>query len=318
MISVIVCTYNRCQQLEKALESIVASEMPDSVEWEVLVVDNNSTDQTSEVVKKFSKKYPKRVRYLIETQQGKSFALNQAIRQSRGDILAFTDDDVTVEPAWLWNLTAALHSGEWAGSAGHIVPTWGRPLPRWLSPRGLLLSGPFVALDLGPEPIPLQQAPVGANMAFRRDAFVKHGEFRTDLGPRPGTGIRGEDSELGDRLLAAGERLRYEPSATVYHPAPAERMEKKYLLGWFFGHGYEEVVMSRIPCGTKWSIAGIPMHLFRRLARWTVQWLITINPAERFECKLYTWSIAGAIRASWYLAHRQDGEAQAPSSAWLG
>jgi glucosyl-dolichyl phosphate glucuronosyltransferase len=302
VISVIVCTYNRCRLLAKALESIAASVVPDSVEWEILVVDNSSTDKTPDVVMNLAKTHPQRVRYLSEAQQGKSFALNRAIRESRGEVLAFTDDDVTVEPTWLWNLTAALHGSEWAGAGGHIVPIWGRPLPRWLSPRGLLLSGPFVALDLGPEPVSLLQAPVGANMAFRKEVFTKYGPFRTDLGPRPGTGIRGEDSEFGDRLLSAGEHLRYEPTAIVYHPVPAERLEKKYLLAWFFGHGYEEVMMSRIPSRAKLSIGGIPVHLFRRLGRWFVQWLLTINPAKRFECRLYVWGVAGAIRASYQLS----------------
>jgi glycosyltransferase involved in cell wall biosynthesis len=180
MISVIVCTYNRCQKLEQALESIAASEVPDSVEWELLVVDNNSTDQTREVVDKFSRRCPRRFRYLLEPQQGLSSARNAGVRGSEGEIIAFTDDDVVVEPTWLWNLTAALQNGEWGGAGGRIVPVWNRLLPHWLRPRGLLLSGPFVALDLGPEAVPLHQAPVGANMAFRRDVIHKFGGFRTD------------------------------------------------------------------------------------------------------------------------------------------
>ncbi len=115
-ITVILCTYNRCQNLAKALDSVAASMLPESVEWEVLVVDNNSNDQTRELVEGFCHRYPGRFRYLFEPQQGKSYALNSGIRVSPSEILAFTDDDAIVEPDWLWNLTSALHDGEWAGA----------------------------------------------------------------------------------------------------------------------------------------------------------------------------------------------------------
>ena len=96
--TIIVCTYNRCKSLAKTLESIATLRVPGPVEWEVLVVDNNSTDQTRAVVEGFSCRYPSRFRYLFEPQQGKSCALNAGIQAARGEILAFTDDDVTVEP----------------------------------------------------------------------------------------------------------------------------------------------------------------------------------------------------------------------------
>src|SRR5271169_6552202 len=121
-ITVILCTFNRCQLLAEALHSVAVSTLPESVEWEVLVIDNNSTDQTREVVEDFCRRYPGRFRYLFEPQQGKSHALNTGIREARGDILIFTDDDVTVEPTWIHNLAAPLHSGEWMGGGGRTLP----------------------------------------------------------------------------------------------------------------------------------------------------------------------------------------------------
>ena len=103
-ITVILCTYNRCQSLVRALDSLAASILSETIEWEVLVVDNNSSDQTKAIVEDFCRQYPGRFRYLFEPQQGKSYALNAGIREARGDILAFVDDDVTVEPMWLQNL----------------------------------------------------------------------------------------------------------------------------------------------------------------------------------------------------------------------
>ena len=108
-ITVILCTYNRSRYLRTALDSVAASILPASVSWDVLVVDNNSNDQTREVVKEYCAKYPEHFKYLFEPTPGKSHALNSGIREAAGDVLAFMDDDVTVEPTWLQNLTAALH-----------------------------------------------------------------------------------------------------------------------------------------------------------------------------------------------------------------
>src|SRR5215472_12967431 len=106
-VTVVVCTYNRCRDLAVALESIAASEMPSSVWWEVLVVDNNSTDETRDVVHAFCERNADRFRYIFEPKQGLSHARNAGIANSYGEVLAFTDDDVTVSPAWLRHLTAA-------------------------------------------------------------------------------------------------------------------------------------------------------------------------------------------------------------------
>src|ERR1041384_8686802 len=105
-ITVVVCTYNRCESLPKTLESLMTLTVPEAIPWEILVVDNNSKDATREVVKEFCRRAPDRARHLFESQQGLSNARNAGIREARGEILAFTDDDVTVRPHWLPSLTA--------------------------------------------------------------------------------------------------------------------------------------------------------------------------------------------------------------------
>ena len=110
------------------------SELPDSVEWEVLVIDNNSRDHTREVVKDFCLRYPGRVRYVFEAQQGLSNARNTGIREAQ--ILAFVDDDVAVAPNWLYNLTAGLRDCDWAGAGGRILPPKEFSPPAWLALYG--------------------------------------------------------------------------------------------------------------------------------------------------------------------------------------
>jgi glycosyltransferase involved in cell wall biosynthesis len=294
-ISVIVCTFNRCATLAKALESLVASTLEKSVDWEVLVVDNNSSDQTRQVVEDFRRQDPSRFRYLFEPQPGKSHALNAGIRHAKGEILAFMDDDVTVELNWLHNLTAALQNDEWAGAGGRILPEWRCSPPRWLPREGRYALAPLVAFDLGSEPGQLKEPPFGTNMAFRREMFEKFGGFRTDLGPRPGSEIRNEDTEFGGRLLSAGERLRYEPSAVVYHPVPENRIQKKYFLAWWFDKARADIRQSGVRPGTKYFVAGIPLYMFRNLLVWTLKWMIAFNPSRRFSNKLSVWKKVGEI-----------------------
>jgi len=294
-VTVILCTYNRCETLAKALESAAALRLPEPDEWEVLVVDNNSHDQTREVVENFCRGYAGRFRYLFEPQQGKSHALNAGIREAHGAILAFMDDDVTVEPTWLRNLTAPLHKSDWAGAGGRILPQRTFTPPRWLSLEGRYSLAPLALFDLGPEAGELAEPPFGANMAFRKGVFEKYGGFRTDLGPRPDSEIRSEDSEFGHRLLRAGERLRYEPSAVVYHAVPGCRLQKKYFLAWWFDKARADLRAFGIPSETKWRLGGIPMVLFRRLAIWTLRWSIAVEPSRRFSCKLNAWTVAGQI-----------------------
>jgi glucosyl-dolichyl phosphate glucuronosyltransferase len=294
-ITVIVCTYNRCESLTGALDSVAVSTMPESAEWEVLVVDNNSSDQTRAVVEGFCRRYPGHFRYLFEPRPGKSYALNAGIREAAGDILAFMDDDVTVEPMWLQNLTANLHDGTWTGAGGRIVPQWDSSPPPWLPVQDRYGLAPLAMFDLGLEPGPLAEPPFGTNMAFHKRAFEEFGGFRVDLGPRPGSLIRNEDTEFGSRLLRAGVRLRYEPSAVVHHPVPPNRIQKKYFLAWSFDKARANILEYGAPPDAKWLLAGIPLYLFRRLVVWTLRWMVAVEPSRRFSCRLNTWAAAGAI-----------------------
>lgn len=265
-------------------------------------MDNNSNDQTREVVEDVCRRYPGRFRYLFEPRQGKSHALNAAILEAKGDLLTFMDDDVAVEPTWLQNLTTPLQNGKWVGSGGRILPKWTCPAPRWLPPEGWYVSGPLALFDLDAGSCQLNEPPFGTNMAFQKKVFEKHGNFRTDLGPCPGSEVRNEDTEFGRRLLAAGERLYYEPSAVVYHHVPQERLQREYFLAWWFGKGRSDIRELGIPRDTTWFVRGIPLYLFRRLARWTLQWMVAVNPRLRFEYKLNVWLNAGLIVECYRLA----------------
>lgn len=312
-VTVILCTYNRCQSLSKALQSVAASEMPSSIVWEVLVVDNNSRDQTREVVEGFARLHLDRFRYLFEPRPGKSHALNAGIREAHGDILAFIDDDVTVEKTWLHNLTAVLDGNTWAGAGGRIIPDRAFTPPPWLPLDGPNNMGGILALfDLGNTAIELDQPPFGTNMAFQKKMFEKHGGFRLDLGPRPGSELRNEDTEFGRRLLNAGERLRYEPSARVYHRIPEERLKKGYFLKFCFSHGRALIRET----GRRPDILRIPRHYLTLLkigalfVGRSLCWVWTFwNPKLRFYRKAMASMTAGEIAEVWSRSHDEMTQA---------
>jgi glucosyl-dolichyl phosphate glucuronosyltransferase len=305
-VTVILCTCNRAKTLAETLESLAASQLPDPASWEVLIVDNNSTDLTREVVQSFCLRYPGRFRYLLEPKPGKCHALNSGIANAGGEVLAFVDDDVTVEPTWLRNLTAGLLGGEWSGTAGRILPAQAFAPPPWLcwedhvdgfrpDPLGILCAH----FDWGDQPreLDLEHLPYGANMAFRRSVFEKCGGFRLDLGPRPNSQLRNEDVEFGRRAMKAGERLRYEPSAVVYHPVPQGRISKEFFLSWWFDYGRASIIER----GNRPDVLGIPwdyLSLLRRviaISTITLRALFAARAHKRFLCKCMVWKESGML-----------------------
>jgi glycosyltransferase involved in cell wall biosynthesis len=311
-VTVILCTYNRVGSLAAALESIGNSCDHASVQSEILIVDNNSTDDTRPFAESLCRQHPGRFRYLFEPNQGLSNARNAGIREARGEILAFTDDDVTVEPTWLENLTTGLNDEKWAGAGGRTLPRQLVPLPAWISSEspqdwGGIVGGLF---DLGDISGELAVAPYGANMAFRKAMFERYGMFRADLGRCGNQLISLEDMEFGRRLMAAGEHLRYEPSAIVYHPILENRLQKDYFLSWWFGFG-RAVIREK---GKRAPILGLPRHYFGipkmtavNLPIFALRWMCTMKQRDRFRSKCLTWYMAGQIAETYRMARLPCG-----------
>jgi glycosyltransferase involved in cell wall biosynthesis len=319
-ITVILCTYNRSGNLGSTLASIASSTLPKSVEWEVLVVDNNSTDQTRTVVEGFCRKFPGRFRYLFEPQPGKSFALNSGVREARGDVLAFTDDDVIVVPAWLQNLTVRLEEGLWSGVGGRTLPAETISPPRWLPLEGWDSMAPilYAHCDWGDKPRELDWPPYGVNMAFRKAMFEKYGGFRTDLGPSPNKSIPrpNEDTEFGRRLMAGGERLCYEPSAVVYHPVPKNRIRKDYFLTWKYDYGRageRERGPGPVCFGVRQRFFTAAKVIGVELPKGTLLWVLELDPRRRFIRKCRVWESAGRlVEICRLLRDRKGSERQGP------
>ena len=179
-ISVVICTYNRSESLKRTLTSVGEMTGMEPGVWELLIVDNNSNDDTRVVVEKFIGTLKVDCRYVFEAKPGLSNARNRGIREARGESIAFTDDDVLVDPDWLRNVLGEFENADVACIGGKILPIWEKPCPKCL--QGHLLN--FLSLqDLGEEKIKLAKPLIwGANLAIRSAMFRKYGVFDARLG----------------------------------------------------------------------------------------------------------------------------------------
>jgi glycosyltransferase involved in cell wall biosynthesis len=291
-VSVVLATYNRAASLRTTLETFSRLVCPPALAWELLVVDNNSSDNTPSVIQEFSRTARFPVRYILEKRQGKSFALNSGVAEAKGEIIAFTDDDVLLHPDWLTNLTRALEGSEYAAVAGRIVPSWNHPKPEWLEMDG---QQAVVNLELGDEVTEIRLPPLGANSAFRKQVFGKYGLFRLDLGPNESRHtITCEDWEFGERVMRGGEKVVYCPTAIVYHPVDPKRTTKKYFLDWYYYNGVSLTRMAGLPDFGVFYF-GAPRWLYRELLVNGLRWLFTFDKNRRFNLKLRTYRSVGNI-----------------------
>jgi glycosyltransferase involved in cell wall biosynthesis len=297
-LSVIVCTWNRRALLKAALDSIAASALPPTLDWEILIVDNNSTDGTRSLCEEFVRSNPARFRYFLESRPGKSFALNTAVENSKGEVLAFTDDDVKVHPQWLAEILHTIDTWNCAGVAGKIIPVWAMPKPPWIASDGPYRPmAVIVNYDLGDAPCETTVPPFGANLAFTRQAFTQHGLYRTDIGPSTDRKVGCEDTEFGRRVLAGGGKIVYAPCAVVYHPVEEARLHKNYFRDWYYDYGQAITraygVHPQFP-----KLLGAPRYLYRKLATNALHWLLSANSQRRFYYNLQLHQLAGELKES--------------------
>jgi len=314
-VSVIVCTYNRAESFKKFLESFFSQEgsFPDC---EFLLVDNNSTDETPDVCKKYLDSKKIQVRYIRETQQGLSFARNTSVKNARGQILAFIDDDVIVDKQWLTMVKKLVHEyPEFIAMGGKVIPIWEKKKPLWAVFEGsyAIIQAVFPSHDYGEEvksyPVRTQKNPMGACMMLRRSAFEKYGNFRIDLGVSGAslkTGGLHEDTEFIWRMLAEGEKALYYPKAIVSHFVPESRSSKAYIKQWYFKSGASFTKMKhsyydRQEYARYW---GIPRWMFKKFIKPAFWLVFSINAEKRFFYNLRFYRLLGTIAE--FFNHKSD------------
>lgn len=256
-ISVIICTRNRAGSLGQTLESLFSSSSGALSDWEAIVVDNDSNDQTAEICRAFQSRFPGNFRYLMEKRRGKSNALNSGISAAKGEILAFTDDDVRCAPDYLAAIGAVFEHYPIDAVQGRILLDCEAGHPVWLD-RFLGLTVGW--RDCGSEVTNLEGTLCGTNMLARREVLRKVGGFLADLGP--GAIGLGEETELTLRMRDAGCRLIYAPQILVWHRLPKKRLTKEFIRRRFFQQGRAGAYYEALPVSIPRFAVYVVKHTF--------------------------------------------------------
>ncbi len=298
-----------------ALERLLAQQSG-GVSYEVIVVDNNSTDSTREVVESLINEGHANLHYVFEPKQGVSYARNAGIQHARAPIIAFADDDVVVARDWISVIKREFDAHPAVDClGGKVLAEWKSKPPAWLTREHW---SPLALQDYGDEPFYMNAKNplclVSANLAFRREVFSSTGGFAPEL-QRVKDGIGSmEDLELLIRYWRAGGESLYLPKLVVTTEVPAARTTRKYHRRWHQGHGRFYALM-RSPDferSSKRALFGVPAHLYRQsvidFANW-VRWSMTGRHDRAFfyETRLRFFAGFFKTRKKDYLASRQHG-----------
>ena len=244
-ISIVICTYNRASILTNTLSSFLDCARTDIV-FELLVIDNNSNDNTKDVVMSFAEKEPS-IKYLFESKQGLSEARNTGIRLSKGNIISFADDDVYFETYWLLEVVRIFQDyPETSCMGGKSIPQFEIARPDWLTDDLLTYYGSTNSGDMVKWMLYPKEYPFGLNMAFKRAVFDQIGMFDCKLGRKKRNLLSNEELEVFWRVNQVGLKVIYNPKALLYHQIPIERTNKEWVFARYYWQGISSIVFDQL------------------------------------------------------------------------
>lgn len=296
MISIIVCTYNRDLYIGQMLERLARNTFP-ADRWEIILVDNNSTDRTASICASFQAAHPGiNYHYFLEKEQGLSHARNRGIQEAHGDVIVFLDDDAFVEDRYLENLERRLSEYPDAGAfGGRIDPLFeSGKAPAWLCPWTLSWVS---ALDKGDKvTLFTDKYPIGANMGLRKETLASCGGFSTRLGRTGKNLMGGEEKDLFLRVRRAGYKIYYFPDVRVQHVIPESRTTREYIIKFAKGIGMSENLRCRNEGG-----ASLLKRRFAEFVKWAAtlvlwfKYLITGKPSCGNSLVLFRWHVSRGL-----------------------
>jgi glycosyltransferase involved in cell wall biosynthesis len=278
--------------------------IPAGTEWELLVVDNNCSDDTPAVIQRYEGRLP--IRRVFERDQGTSYARNRIQREAAGDLLLWTDDDVLVDEAWFAEYVGAARRWPNAGFFGGLITPWfEHEPPSWFQANLVALAPALAMRNLGPDERELlpDEPPFGANMAFRRAAFGSM-TYDTRLGPHGSDEIRGDETTYCRALAANGFRGVWVPSAKVQHYVVAQRLTLDYVRRYWAGLGRTEVRAGSV------AEKSVPRWIYRELLETHLHYFW--HRAFRHPVWVESLMQASRARGKWFEYRRRDDAAPAP------
>lgn len=244
-ISAVIATYNRAPYLVKALQSILIQSI-DSKKFEVIIVDNNCTDNTAEICKEFHQNNPHiQYKYVVEEQQGLSYGRNRGIYEASGKYLTFVDDDAYLDREFLLKSVEYLKNNETIYAiGGKILLDYEGKIPKWVSAYLEPLFGYF-NFGNSARSFKKPKFPRGSNMTFKTEVFNQVGKFNPKLGRKKRELGSGEEKELFDRIYAANLGVYYLPDIIVHHYVPESRTQIEFIKKQAINTGKSENIRVR-------------------------------------------------------------------------
>ncbi len=268
MLTAIICTYNRAKYIGPLLESIAANDLAKS-EYEILLVDNNCTDNTREICNAFVQKHSDiHFRYTVEPEQGLSAARNRGIKEAKGDILVYIDDDALVDTWYLRTIADYMSSHpDISAVGGPIIPLYETAEPKWMTRFTKELLCGYLYYGEQVRSFPLDRYPGGGNAAYQANVFNKVGLFNTALG-RKGNNLMGaEEKDIFDKMKTQDMRFCYLPKMILHHIIPQKKLELDYFNRLTLQIGQSERQRTRAISRSKY---------FSRIGKELVKWGGTI------------------------------------------
>lgn len=282
MLSVILCTYNRDKYIYNVLRSIADNDYPHNL-YEIVLVNNNSTDNTQAECQRFQADYPDiTFRYLVEPNQGLSYARNCGITNALGDLLVYVDDDATVNPQYLRTYADFFQRNPDAVAAGGpILPVYETQEPSWMSHYTRQLITGRLYLGSRQRQFPRGAFPGGGNACYRKTVFHAVGPFNVQLGRKGNSLIGAEEKDLFDKMTTRGMHFYYLPNAILYHIIPPHKLTPDYFQRLTYGIGVSERYRTLQISRNKYL-----NRLLKELIKWAatillwLKFLITLQPEK--------------------------------------
>jgi len=299
MLSIIICTYNRDKYIYNLLQSLALNNFPAEL-YEIVLIDNNCTDKTEEKCKQFQQDYPHiNFNYFVEQNQGLSYARNRGIKEAKGDILIYVDDDALVNKEYLSTYYELFEKEKQIFAAGGpIIPQYETKPPKWLSYfTKELLTG---YLHQGNKTGKFKRRyPGGGNAAYKKEVFDKTGLFNVDLGRKGNNLVGAEEKDIFDKMTAMGMAFYYTPNAILYHIIPETKLTNNYFNRLTFSIGRSERIRTLSVSKTKYL-----KRLVSEFFKWIVSsilclgYTLTGSPQKGTKLLLFRWNVTKGLLSS--------------------
>ncbi len=296
-LSVIICTFNRDKYIYNVLKSIAENDFSREL-YEIVLVDNNCTDNTPASCKQFQTDYPDvNFTYIVESNQGLSYARNRGIQESTYDIIIYVDDDALVNIGFLRAYYDFFEQNSGAVAAGGPVePVYESNEPSWMSHFTKRLITGYV--NKGSKMIPYTGTayPGGGNAAFRKTIFDSIGGFNVDLGRKGNSLVGAEEKDVFDKIRATGGKFYYIPTAVLYHIIPDTKLSDDYFYRLTYAIGVSERKRTKAISNGKF----LKRLLMEEIKWWAslalfIMYLLQFSPQKGYKLLLFRWNVSKGL-----------------------